>query len=64
MYPRVYCPGRGDSITREGLGGIVRGGQYTLGYIVQGTMQPRLCCPGGQYLRGQYILPPLIINTV
>ena len=38
------------------LGYIVRGGQYSLGYIVRGTLCPRLYCPGGQYKGGQYIL--------
>ena len=38
------------------LGYIVRGGQYSLGYNVRGTLYPRLYCPGGQYKGGQYIL--------
>ena len=41
MYPRVYCPGRGDSITTEGT-------LYPRVHVncPWGTIHPRLHCPG------------------
>ena len=39
MYPRVYCPGRGDSITRKGT-------LYPRVNCPWGTIYPRLHCPG------------------